>query len=705
MLIFHRQYVTFLWILFYQININQTSHIRHLSLSNNINHLTYYSSLKWLYVASIDSISIYDDNLTLLQNISIQNSYLNDYDICKINPCQCLTNLTNNNNNNESDDIATERYRRSKLSQSLNLQNSIDQNNYNLILYLETKNKIENKPYLIDCWSLQTGSCIIRNALNLSKIYYQQISTNEKIHTQKFLFNTDSTIPNHIFPFHFKFNKCNNTPTYLFLTSTLRKNFIVSNQKEKSDDLTDRFYVQCLEQAQRRTIALRAFVYDDGKKKLQNYVNKSMITTIKQRNITVVKDSIMKQQNVHIENSTNKTRSSLNNNKSNLTSIIEISRISSTNPMVSDDHITNKTKTSSLFNSIHEQSPFLNINDYCSEQLSVVRSIYTDFFEHESSDKFRLFQDIIYDENNSSIYLFTNQQYVSKIIRLCEGQISFRHYVELQINCGNEYTLIQKVKLIKLKNNKQYILTIASKSKTLNSLEPSQNSHSAICLYELDQIRNAFIDNILDLSKGNVSLGMAWLHGESVIPQYPAPYGNLARCSTIRDASYLMIYEGSSNIISQPIISFSSDQLTSLEATLVNDYIVILAGTADGKIKKISVQPTTKKAFQFEELFVHFGESILRDMILDKNSRFLYGATKTRLFQVDLHDCDRYKTCFSCLSSQNPYCGWGTTLNRCTVRRNETNDKRRFRWLQIHENCPSIIEMRPPFISKAKSSK
>ncbi|CAF4312982.1 unnamed protein product, partial [Rotaria sordida] len=30
---------------------------------------------------------------------------------------------------------------------------------------------------------------------------------------------------------------------------------------------------------------------------------------------------------------------------------------------------------------------------------------------------------------------------------------------------------------------------------------------------------------------------------------------------------------------------------------------------------------------------------------------------------------------------------------------------RRFRWLQIHESCPSIIEMRPAFISKAKSDK
>ncbi|CAF5163831.1 unnamed protein product, partial [Rotaria magnacalcarata] len=58
------------------------------------------------------------------------------------------------------------------------------------------------------------------------------------------------------------------------------------------------------------------------------------------------------------------------------------------------------------------------------------------------------------------------------------------------------------------------------------------------------------------------------------------------RCSTTRDASYLMIYEGPSNISSQPIMNFSSDQLTSLEATIVNDYIVILAGTADGKIKK-----------------------------------------------------------------------------------------------------------------------
>jgi hypothetical protein len=48
-----------------------------------------------------------------------------------------------------------------------------------------------------------------------------------------------------------------------------------------------------------------------------------------------------------------------------------------------------------------------------------------------------------------------------------------------------------------------------------------------------------------------------------------------------------MIYEGSTNIISQPMIIFPSDQLTSLEATVVNNYIVVLTGTADGKIKKV----------------------------------------------------------------------------------------------------------------------
>lgn len=462
MLFFSRQYILF----FFLINIIQTSYVHYLSLINNISHLTYYSPLKWFYIASINSLSIYNENLILLQNITIQNSLTNDEDVCQINPCQCL--------NNNDDDGISDRNRRSKLFQTFS---SIDQNNYNLILYLDQDNKISNKPYLVDCWSLQQGSCIIRNALNLSEIYYQSKEKNSK---QNFLFNTDSTIPNHIFPFHFKFNKCNNTPTYLFLTSTFKKNFMSTNNREKSDDLNDRFYLQCLEQAQRRTIALRTFVYDDDERK------KSLI------NIT--KDSIIKRQIVNIE-----------------------SFIGKTNRTISDDHVTNINNTSSSGNFIHEQGPFVNINDYCPEQLSVVRSIYKDFFERESSEKFRLFQDIIYDKNNSAIYVFTNQQYVSKIIRLCEGQISFRHYVELQINCGSEYTLIQKVKLIKYLNNKQYLLTIASKPKTNSSLEPSINSHSAICLYDFDQIRNAFINNIIDLSKGNVSLGMAWLHGESVI--------------------------------------------------------------------------------------------------------------------------------------------------------------------------------------------
>jgi hypothetical protein len=48
-----------------------------------------------------------------------------------------------------------------------------------------------------------------------------------------------------------------------------------------------------------------------------------------------------------------------------------------------------------------------------------------------------------------------------------------------------------------------------------------------------------------------------------------------------------MIYEGPSKIISQPVITFPSDQLTALEATVVNNYIIVLTGTADGKIKKV----------------------------------------------------------------------------------------------------------------------
>lgn len=462
---------------FLQMNLIQTSYVRHLFLSDSINHLTYYPPLKWFYVASINSLSIYDENFLLLQNISIEDLSLNESNLCEINPCQCLNNLTN------EQQIPSERKRR-----------SIDRNNYNLILYLETNHHIDNQPYLIDCWSLQSGSCIVRHAFNLSKIYYQHKSRSSR---PKFLFNTDSFVSNHIFPFHLKFNKCPHTPTYLFLTSTLKKTWILSNHREKSDDLTDAIYGQCLEQAQRRTIALRSFISNDEITRSQSYVNKSLITPDTSRQNVAV----MKRQVVNMKSSMNKTRSSTLN--------------------TSNDHVMHansySNNISSTMHFIDEHGPFVNINDYCPEQLAVLRSIYTDFFERESPEKFRIFQDIIYDRNDSAIYVFTNQQYRSKIIRLCEGQISFRHYVELEIACGIEYTLVQKVKLVQLSNNKEYLIIIASKPRANDSLEPSIDSHSAICLYELEQIRNAFIDNVLDLAKGNVSLGMAWLHGESVI--------------------------------------------------------------------------------------------------------------------------------------------------------------------------------------------
>lgn len=518
MLHFHSLRLIFLWVLVFQnSNLQISSYIRHFSLSTNINHLTYSTSSKWLYVASIDSLAIYDDNLTLIQNVSIQNMNRTPFDPCKINPCQCLSSTTSNNNN---DDSISDRYRRSRRATSSSP--SIDSNNYNLVLYLEKENRIDNQPYLIDCWSLQTGSCIVRNALNLSEIYYQQRTDRDQHEASKFLFNTDPTLPNHIFPFHLKLNKCNSTPTYLFLTSTLRKNMLAVNSRDKVESETDLFGLQCLEQVQRRTIALRAFIDDDKRKRSKIDRNSAYTTMIPLANVSFHDaSSMMKSQPLHTKDSMTVTRPSFNHNQSNLLSSAMRFQSTPIFPMGSDEYLSDRptliNETSSPMTSSDGQGPFVNINDYCPEQLSVLRSIYSDFFERESSEKFRLFQDIIYDPYDAAIYVFTNQQYRSKVLRLCEGQISFRHYVELPIDCGDEYTLIQKVKLILWKNKKHYLLVIASKPNAWHSLEPSVHSHSAICLYDFEQIRNAFVDSILSLAKGNVSLGMAWLHGESVI--------------------------------------------------------------------------------------------------------------------------------------------------------------------------------------------
>jgi hypothetical protein len=48
-----------------------------------------------------------------------------------------------------------------------------------------------------------------------------------------------------------------------------------------------------------------------------------------------------------------------------------------------------------------------------------------------------------------------------------------------------------------------------------------------------------------------------------------------------------MIYEGATAIIAQPLMIFPSDQLTAIDATVLNQEIVAFVGTADGKIKKV----------------------------------------------------------------------------------------------------------------------
>ena len=60
----------------------------------------------------------------------------------------------------------------------------------------------------------------------------------------------------------------------------------------------------------------------------------------------------------------------------------------------------------------------------------------------------------------------------------------------------------------------------------------------------------------------------------------------------------------------------------------------------------------TKETNQFEEIFVDFNHSILRDMKLDENNRFLYGATKTRVIrQICLYTLHFFPVILIALSS------------------------------------------------------
>jgi plexin A len=160
---------------------------------------------------------------------------------------------------------------------------------------------------------------------------------------------------------------------------------------------------------------------------------------------------------------------------------------------------------------------------------------------------------------------------------------------------------------------------------------------------------------------------------------------------------------GSMPIEAAPVLSYNNELLTSVAATSTHDYTVVFLGTVNGHLKKAVVE-SSLSAFEFSDIVIEEGSLVNPDMyLMDLNNKnYLYVMTTRRVTLVKVQECQIYRTCTECLGARDPYCGWCSLENKCSLRSNcaeAAHDP--LYWLSYKSGkCTTITHVHPPQIQR-----
>lgn len=157
---------------------------------------------------------------------------------------------------------------------------------------------------------------------------------------------------------------------------------------------------------------------------------------------------------------------------------------------------------------------------------------------------------------------------------------------------------------------------------------------------------------------------------------------------------------GSMPIEAAPVLTYTNTLLTSVSSTSTHDFTVTFLGTSDGHIKKAVVETVTS-AFEYSDEKID-SSRINSDMIFDPNKNILHAMSEKRITMIKVQNCRMHKTCGECLGSRDPYCGWCSLENKCSLRGDCAEAAQDpLYWLSYKSGkCTTITHVHPPQIQR-----
>ncbi|XP_053576814.1 plexin-A1 isoform X2 [Bombina bombina] len=336
-----------------------------------------------------------------------------------------------------------------------------------------------------------------------------------------------------------------------------------------------------------------------------------------------------------------------------------------------------------------------------------------------SSEQFVYYLTLQLDTQLTSPDSTGEQFFTSKIVRLCVDDPKFYSYVEFPIGCmkdGVEYRLIQDAYLSKpgkrlalelgISEQEDILFTIFSQGQKNRVKPPKQ---SVLCLFTLNKIKDKIKERIQSCYRGEGKLSLPWLLNKELV----CINSPLQIDDNFCGQDFNQPLGGTVTIEGTPLFVDKEDGMTSVAAYDYRGHTVVFAGTRSGRMKKILVNlsgPSSHTTQQYENVVVHEGSAILRDLVLSPDQQFIYAMTEKQVTRVPVESCEQYQTCETCLGSKDPHCGWCVLHNTCSrkdkcERAEElhrfTTDQRQCVQLTVHPKNISVTMSEVPMVLQA----
>lgn len=292
------------------------------------------------------------------------------------------------------------------------------------------------------------------------------------------------------------------------------------------------------------------------------------------------------------------------------------------------------------------------------------------------------------------------KEWISKLVRVCQEDSNYYSYTEIPIECvgddGTKYNSVQAGYLGRPGQDLAESLNIQTSDDVLFATFSQSNANvttdrTALCVYSLKSIRRKFMQNIKACFNGDGSRGLDFISTNM-------------RCVATRLQSLSEDFCGLD--VNSPLggempvtvtaAATFNTEVTSVAATSTSSFTVVFIGTSKGRVKKLVVESGTA-AVEYADILIDEGSPINQDMFFDKKEMNIYVMSERKVSKVRVHECNVHRSCGECLTARDPYCGWCSMENKCTLRTNCQDDGNDPLYWVNYKNgkCTSITSVTP----------